>query len=591
MTERPPPIGQHRMLSDGRSTALVTPNGEIDWWCWPRPASSPLCWSLLDTDGGRARWVDASLVDIDGMPAGPTAHTTLRVDGLLVETIDAIVDVDGHSELVRLARGVDEDLDVEHELRVGGFDAPAASWHGNRAQLDAGRCVWLVGGSTTIEQGLARTRLAAPHGEWASLTVGPREHSDTAATILERAVHAEEQRADLIRTCAVPHHHAERARHALSVIEASADADTGAVFASSTTSLPEVVGGNRQFDYRYSWLRDSSMAVAVALLLGQVEVARRYVSFLSAGDPDDLVCSPVRDVSGAPVPDERCVAGVGGWFGSQPVKVGNAAGQQFQLDALGFVVDAVALLARRAGHLSSNEWDIVVALADHAATAPAGTPTSGIWELRTPANLVSADIGRWIVLDRALALRRRFRPWSRRTSWRRARRAARDRVIGALRTDGTLPQAYGGDRPDASGLLAVIYGILSPSDPRATRLVDGTIRALGAGPLLYRYPPDGSDGFSPGEAPFVPTSWWAVTALALLGEKEAAAARAHALCALLPALMPEQFAPARGEALGNVPLVWSHAECARALFTLDRAGSLRARMRRAAGRAIRKARS
>ena len=144
--------------------------------------------------------------------------------------------------------------------------------------------------------------------------------------------------------------------------------------------------------------------------------------------------------------------------------------------------------------------------------------------------MVSADIGRWLALDRALRLARRHKPLVRhRRAWKKARAAARDRVLGALRPDGTLPQTYGADRIDASALLLVMFGLLPAHDPRAARLVDATVRALGSGPLLYRYPPDGADGFSPGEAPFVPASWWTVTALAVLGRPEALRARRPAL--------------------------------------------------------------
>jgi len=218
-------------------------------------------------------------------------------------------------------------------------------------------------------------------------------------------------------------------------------------------------------------------------------------------------------------------------------------------------------------------------LADRAAEDD-GEPSNGIWEIRRPAPLVSGDVGRWVALDRALRLTRRPVPNSRRRAWRRARDEARARVLGAIRPDGTLPHAYGTDSVDASALLLVVFGLLGPGDPRSRRLVDGTIDALGAGPLLYRYPPDGRDGFAPAEAPFVPASWWAVTALAVLGDPRAGS-RADQLCALLPALQPEEFDLGRREPLGNTPLLWSHAECTRALFELDRQDAPLRRLRRA----------
>ena len=237
------------------------------------------------------------------------------------------------------------------------------------------------------------------------------------------------------------------------------------------------------------------------------------------------------------------------------------------------------MATRKARRLSAEGLQIVRTLADRACER-VDERSNGIWELRTPASLVSADIGRWLALDRALRITRMTRPWARgRRKWRRARNDARTRVLAAIAPDGSLPHAYGADSVDASALLLVVFGLLKPGDPRAARLVDATIHVLGCGPLLYRYPPDGSDGFAGGEAPFVPASWWAVTALARLGRKEAQA-RADELCGMLPALLPEEFDPVRNEALGNTPLVWSHAECARALFELDRQRRLRAKAAR-----------
>jgi GH15 family glucan-1,4-alpha-glucosidase len=252
------------------------------------------------------------------------------------------------------------------------------------------------------------------------------------------------------------------------------------------------------------------------------------------------------------------------------VRIGNAAGSQLQFEVLGFVLDALYVHRQHRRRFGASLWAITEALADRAAEPPPGEQSNSLWEIRDPKRFLSGDIGRWLALDRALKLsRRRVRATASRRRWKRARAELRDRVLGALRRDGTLPQTYDTDGVDASALLLVVFGLLPTRDPRAERLVDATIGALGAGPLLYRYPPDGRDGFDPGEAPFVPASWWAVTALARLGHPEAQA-RADELCAMLPALQPESFDPGRREALGNSPLLWSHAECTRALFELDR---------------------
>jgi len=574
------------MLSDGRSAALLTPGGEIDWWCWPRMHSRPLCWTLLDPAGGFARWGGGRHAELRGAPAGTTARRTLRIGDDLVELWDGMLPGRRTSGLVRLVRNRDRDLDVCHELALGGFDGPRARWCGNRAEIDGDVVLRVTGGITQIVDGTARTRVRAGRGQWALLSIAESDADpdiDDTITRLRECDDAELARLD---ASAVPRQHEERARAALAVLHACTDRQTGAVVASPTTSLPETVGGDRQFDYRYTWLRDSSMAVTVALLLGQRDVARRYLGFVEEIGPEHLLDAPVRNADGGEVPPEREIRDVSGWFGSQPVRVGNDATEQLQYDAPAFVVDAIYVYSRMTHRLSSRSWEIVRALADRA-TNPSPRESNGIWELREPADLVSGDVGRWLTLDRAIRLARRRRPWARRRAWRRERSRTRQRVLRALRPDGTIPLEYGGDRVDAAGLLVVTCGLLPSSDPRAGRLVHATLRALGAGPFVHRYPPDGADGFSPDEAPFVPTSWWAVTALAVIGDAAAARRRTDDLCAALPPLLAEEFEPARGEALGNTPLVWSHAECARALFSLDEQQRFRNRVKRGAGRMIR----
>jgi len=190
-----------------------------------------------------------------------------------------------------------------------------------------------------------------------------------------------------------------------------------------------------------------------------------------------------------------------------------------------------------------------------------------------PRLLLSGDIGRWLVLDRAIWIARGWRPTARRRHWKKARAATRERVLSALDEDGRLPQAYGDDRrPDASALMVPLFGLLGRRDPRARRLIAATLDDLGAGPHVYRYPPGGDDGFSGDEGTFLPMAWWAVSALAITGQVREAEARADELCAALPPLLSEQVDPVDGASLGNVPLVWSHMELARALYLLDAAG-------------------
>jgi GH15 family glucan-1,4-alpha-glucosidase len=394
--------------------------------------------------------------------------------------------------------------------------------------------------------------------------------ADAAGVLLERADEAEQH----IGRARLPRHHPGRAGDALAVMRACTDRHTGAIVAAPTTSLPEAVGHDRQFDYRYCWIRDAALATSVAVALGQPAAAGRYVSFVAdvvLPNPDEA--APVVGTHGDPVPNEREVSGVCGWGGSVPVRVGNAAADQVQYDAWGFVLEALLVQLQAGGSLNRDTWRLVRTVADRMAENEPG-PESGIWELRDEKRLLSADIGRWLALDRAVRIARTRRPWHRRSPWARARDEARRTVLDAMHDDGRLPQAHDDSRPDASALMAVLFGLVAPDDQRAHHLVDAVLRDLAEGAYVRRYPPD-DDGFSGVEGTFLPLSWWVVSCLAILGRLEEADARTDELCAGLPQLLPEMVDPLTGAALGNTPLVWSHVELARALVCLDMAHRMR----------------
>lgn len=274
---------------------------------------------------------------------------------------------------------------------------------------------------------------------------------------------------------------------------------------------------------------------------------------------------------GGPVPEERTVEGIEGWGGSRPVRVGNDAAGQLQYDAWGLVVEAVSVHLQTGGSLDDATWALVRTVADRIATEEPEA-SGGIWELRDPRLLLSGDVGRWLVLDRAIWMARLLRPGTPRRRWKQARVQARERVLTALAADGRLPQAYGAaNRPDASALMVPLFGMLPRRDPRATQVITAVLDDLGAGPFLYRYPPGGDDRFSGTEGAFLPVSWWAISALAVVGRVDEAETRMDQLCATLPQLLSEEVNPVDSTALGNVPLVWSHMELARALYLLDAA--------------------
>ena len=565
-----PSLGAHRLLGAGVGAALLLPDGQIDWWCPDRFDAAPLFWSLLDPGGGASRWCGAEPLTANDAPAGSTSRTSVLIGGEQVDLWDGLLPEAGGSILVRLARCRVGTATLTHNLRAGGFDRPAVPWHPGDHDVVA-----LLG--EDLDQRVAGDALVvtvrATAAQWRGFALttsgaGPVRSDDLVRRLEDAEI--DDQRA--ITRIRLPRQHPKRAVDALLVLRALTDPSTGAPVAAPTTSLPEAPGGDRQFDYRFSWLRDSGLAVATASQLGHLASARRYIEFVADLVDDDADLHPVTTTTGEPVPEERDVPGVEGWAGSRPVRVGNAAGDQRQLDAVASVLDAVYLYSGSGGRLDRRAWQVVDCLATKLAEAPF-EPTSGIWEVRREQWLVGEELARWRGLDRAIRLRRRHRPWLRRPAWVAARRAARVRIEAvADPVTGRLPQTFepGDTTPDAVALSVATSGFWPPHDARTRRLVWATIEALddGGRPFLRRYPA-ADDGFTGTEGAFVPTSWWAVNALAVIGEVDAANRRADEMCAALPGLIPEEWHT--GEGLGNTPLLWSHMEAARALYCLQEA--------------------
>jgi GH15 family glucan-1,4-alpha-glucosidase len=353
---------------------------------------------------------------------------------------------------------------------------------------------------------------------------------------------------------------------------------SGAPVAAPTTSLPEQLGGVRNWDYRYAWPRDASIGVGAFLGVGRLDEARGFLGWLLHASRLQRPRLPVLlTVHGRYAPRERDLSGWVGYAESLPVRVGNGAADQHQLDGYGWVLDAAWLLVQAGHHLYAETWRAMRGFADLVAHRW-HEPDAGIWEIRDDAaHHVHSKLMGWLALDRALRIADSHRtPTRQRRRWQAARAAIAEevRARGYDRANGTYTRSYGSVDLDAALLILPLLGVEDADSPR----VVGTINAIRAelsagGPLLYRYPP-GQDGLPGTEGAFLPCSFWMVQALARIGRGTEAIALFQALLdrANPLGLYAEEMDPATGTHLGNFPQALTHAALVQAALAIRDSG-------------------
>ncbi|MGH9135787.1 MAG: glycoside hydrolase family 15 protein [Acidimicrobiales bacterium] len=592
-TGRRVPIGDYGLIGDTRSAALVAPDGSIDWWCVPRFDDPPLFGRLVG--GMEAGWFSIGPTENTGMPNRSyrpdtvTLITTWSLESGEIELADGLVaEVEGQflpgSVLVRrlTARGraIRARLHLAprfgYERRPGRRIARRADAlvfeHGDLAIavssdgpiVEADRPVDFEvrpGQPVTITLTVARRGplIVVPAG----VAVAALARDESGWRAWASGIEVSSHRDALVRS--------------LLALQLLTYSPSGAPVAAPTTSLPERIGGDRNWDYRYAWPRDASIGIAAFLAAGKPQEARAFLAWLlHAGRLSRPRLPVLFTLDGRAGPPEAELGGWPGYVDSPPVRIGNGAAGQHQLDGYGWVLDAAWLLTEAGHRLYGETWRVVAALADQVA-ATWTQPDAGIWEQRAePAHHVHSKLMAWLALDRALRIagargdrhRHRHQRWS----------TARDAVAEDIRTRGFDPEqgtytgAYDSVELDAAVLLPVL-----DFDPAASERVVGTIdairRQLGAGgPLLYRYPP-GTDGLAGSEGAFLPCSFWLVQALARTGRTDDADALLDELLALGGplGLYGEEMDPTTREHLGNYPQALTHAALVQAVLALDNA--------------------
>jgi GH15 family glucan-1,4-alpha-glucosidase len=586
-----PSIGDYALIGNGRTAALCSNTGSVDWMCVPRFDSDPIFSRLLwEAEGGSFAITPEGVQGTgrryrEGSAVLETAWRTSSAELTLTEgmVLDATDQLAPQTLMVRRlqARGAPVDVEIVFDPRDGFTGGRLAA----RRRVNAVVCtrgslaVSLQASSDlSIEPGTPLKATVSPGNPLTfSLAVADREplvfvHPDEAFRRLEST---DRWWRDWSRQISYEGPRSDAVVRSLITLRLLTYAPSGAPVAAPTTSLPEVMGGGRNWDYRYAWPRDASIGVEAFSELGQTEEAHSFMHWLlHSSRLTHPRLKVVYSLDGNPGPEERAIPRVEGFRGSRPVRVGNAAETQHQLDVYGWVVDAAWRKDRSGDPLPGAEWRALSGFVDLVADRWR-EPDAGIWERRSdPAHHVHSKLMAWRALERACDLGSRYRIRPRRLQrWR----AEREALVTDIRTRGfddsvgAYVGQYGSGDLDAA--LLFLPALEFESDPsRVMGTVEAIHRTLSAGgPLLYRYPSNG-DGLSGTEGAFQPCSFWLASALAAIGRAGDAVEVFESMCDRSNdvGLCAEEMDPGTGEQLGNFPQALTHASLIQAALALQR---------------------
>jgi GH15 family glucan-1,4-alpha-glucosidase len=583
------PIGDYALLSDCRSAALVSRAGSVDWLCCPRFDAPAVFARVLDADGGHFAIRPASDFQASRGYIDQTMvlETTFRAQGGTAVLTDAMAmgrNDRGHQlgagspgVLMRQLQCTQGELDVDVtyaprpeygliypilELVTGGI---AARGGASRLLLSAPSGFRLDGATATARLHLLAGQtvcFALQHGQLGDPPLAPWDAGEITARLQDTqagwrswsALHQAYQGPwrDLVL-------------HSGRVLQALTFAPTGAIVAAPTTSLPETIGGERNWDYRYTWVRDASLTMDALWVAACPHEAGKFFGFLADAAASQLARGAdlqiMFGVGGEHDLSERELKHLAGWRASRPVRVGNGAWEQRQLDVYGELLGAAHRLAGQLGEPDSVTRQFLAAAADMAASRWT-EKDQGIWEIRgEPRDFLYSKLMCWVALDRAIALAPQLGAEDRTGEWA----ATRDKIRAAIlehgwnEQAGAFTQAFGSEDLDASSLMLAITGFLPGDAPRMKATIDAiAARLTDERGLVYRYL--AHDGLAGHEGTFLLCTFWLANAQALAGELDQATATfGRAMAAINDVgLLAEEVDPGSGEMIGNFPQAFSH---------------------------------
>jgi len=584
-------IGDHALIGDLETAALVSRDACIDWLCWPN-FGSPACFASLLGDSENGHWTIRPTAECrftrqyrDGTLI---LETTCRTHHGAVKLVDFMPVRGRHSDVVRLVTGVRGTVRMKTELLLRFDYGRTIPWV---TELRDGSIRIISGPDLVVLRSSVplRTRKGNIYGEFTvhagktvafALTYGVSYSELPAAIDHKRALRETEAYwQKWIGRQTFTGEYAAAIRRSLVTLKALSYRPTGGMVAAPTMSLPEQIGGTRNWDYRYCWLRDATFTLLALMNAGYFEEAKAWRDWLvraAAGSPDQVQI--MYGIHGERHLLEWEVAWLKGFKNSRPVRVGNAASEQLQLDVYGEVADAMLHAHMSGMRPHKPDLDMLSAMTHHLSHIWQ-LPDRGIWEIRGRSKQFTySKVMAWVAFDRAIKNAECFGLVGNVRIWRKIRDQIHQEVCrkGWNRELGSFTQSYGSKHLDASLLLLPIVGFLPPSDPRIVGTVEAIQKHLMRDGLLLRYDTGGSDdGLPQGEGAFLACTFWLVTVLSEMGRSEEAREKFEALLALRNdvGLLAEEYDPHRRRQLGNFPQALSHIALVNAALELTKGGS------------------
>jgi GH15 family glucan-1,4-alpha-glucosidase len=587
----PERIEDYALIGDLQTAALVGRSGSVDWLPVPKFDSSS-CFGALLGGSEHGRWIVA--------PAGggPATDRRYRSDTLILESewqtssgrvrvIDFMPPRETQPDIVRIVEGLDGSVDMRTELVVRldyGLVVPWVQRLDDRTLRLLGAPDGLVlrtpielrpEGMTHVAEFLVRKGDRVPF----VLTWFPAHEQLPREVDAEQALEDTESFwLDWMGGCTYEGERPHAVRTSLVVLKALTYQPTGGIIAAPTTSLPERIGGERNWDYRYCWLRDATFTLYALMNAGFVEEAGAWRDWLLraiGGDPAQAQI--LYAVGGQRRIMEYELDWLPGYAGSRPVRIGNAAHEQFQLDVYGEVMDALHQARVHGLEASDHAWSLQRNLMDFLEGAW-DKPDEGIWEVRGPRrHFTHSKVLAWVAFDRAVQTVERLGLDGPVGRWRRIRGEIHEEVLreGFNVELNAFTQSYGSDELDASTLLIPILGFLPPDDPRVVGTIAAVQKHLTRDGFVERYRTDESankvDGLSGREGVFLPCSFWLVDALVLMGRLDEAQALFDRLVAISNdlGLLAEEYDPGEKRLLGNYPQAFTHVGLVNSAYNLS----------------------